>query len=121
MKEGYYNPNTDEKLTVAKAQKEVKKGMSSASVVEVMGSPNIISTDENKCEVWVYDKISTQFAKQNISATVGGLFIAGAGAGYGAASGDNQTSASSQRTLTVIIKFDTENKVRDVAYHTSSF
>ena len=121
MKQSYYNPDADEKITVAKAQKDIKKGMSSAEVVVVMGSPNIITTDQYKCEVWVYDKISSQAVKQNLSGSLAGLFIAGSGAGFGSVSGNNQSSASNQKTLTVVIKFDVNNTVKDVAYHTSSF
>jgi hypothetical protein len=45
-----------------------------------------------------------------------GLVTAGGGAG-------RSTGAAStpQKTLTVIIKFDGAKKVRDFAYHTSSF
>ncbi|MDR3346841.1 MAG: outer membrane protein assembly factor BamE [Campylobacteraceae bacterium] len=105
-----FDPKSDEQLTVAKAQKEIKVGMSSAEVIEVMGSPNIISTDSDRREVWVYDKISTQEASKSAS---GGLILF--------FSGRSSSSAKSQRTLTVIVKFDSEQKVRDVAYHTSSF
>ncbi|MBX1886785.1 outer membrane protein assembly factor BamE [Campylobacter peloridis] len=108
-----YNPQVDEKITVAKAQKDIKIGMSSSEIIEIMGSPNIISTDEQRREVWVYDKVSSQRAYQNAS---GGISIILAGAG-----GNSGSSVSSQRTLTVIIKFDDKQKVRDIAYHTSSF
>lgn len=98
---------------MAKAQKDIKKGMSSAEVVEVMGSPNVISTDAEGREVWVYDKISTQQAYQNSS---GGLSIIIAGI-----SGDSGSSVKNSRTLTIVVKFDSQNKVRDVSYRTSSF
>ncbi|EJB6606557.1 outer membrane protein assembly factor BamE [Campylobacter lari] len=108
-----YNPQVDEKITVAKAQKDIKIGMSSSEIIEIMGSPNIISTDEQRREVWAYDKISTQRAYQNSS---GGISIILAGV-----AGNSGSNVSMQRTLTVIIKFDNNQKVRDVAYHTSSF
>ncbi|TXE85794.1 outer membrane protein assembly factor BamE [Campylobacter volucris] len=108
-----YNPQVDEKITVAKAQKDIKIGMSSSEIIEIMGSPNIISTDEQRREVWVYDKISTQRAYQNSS---GGISIIFAGV-----AGNSGSNVGTQRTLTVIIKFDNNQKVRDVAYHTSSF
>jgi len=47
------------KLTVGTVQKEIKKGMSGAEVAAALGSPNIVSTDEQGREVWIYDKIST--------------------------------------------------------------
>ncbi|MBK1972485.1 outer membrane protein assembly factor BamE [Campylobacter sp. TTU-622] len=108
-----YNQEADEKIVVSKAQKDIKIGMSSSEVIEILGSPNIISTDNERREVWVYDKISSQRAYQN---SAGGISIIIAGAG-----GNSGSSVSSQRTLTIIIKFDNKQKVRDVAYHTSSF
>jgi outer membrane protein assembly factor BamE (lipoprotein component of BamABCDE complex) len=111
-----YTPQNDEKLTVAKAQNDLKTGMSSAEVIEIMGSPNIISTNNEGNEVWVYDKISTQKAQQNSNLGVGlipSLIISGGSS--------NSSSASTQRTLTVIVKFDSNKKVKDIAYHTSSF
>ena len=53
------DPQPDE-LTLGKVQAEVRVGMSSAEVVEVLGSPNILTTDDQRREIWVYDKVSTQ-------------------------------------------------------------
>ena len=49
----------ERQMTVGAVQKEIRKGMSAAEVAEVLGSPNIITTDCKGREVWVYDKIST--------------------------------------------------------------
>lgn len=111
-----YTPQSDEKLTVAKAQNDLKKGMSSAEVIEIMGSPNIISTNKEGNEVWVYDKISTQNASQSGSIGTGfipSLFVSGGNS--------SSSNASSQRTLTIIIKFNNNKKVQDISYHTSRF
>lgn len=111
-----YTPQTDENITVAKAQNELKSGMSSSKVIEIMGSPNIISTNDKGNEVWVYDKISTQKASQ--SSSIGAGFIPALLIG---GNSSNNSSVSSQRTLTIIVKFDDIKKVKDVAYHTSRF
>ena len=103
----------DEKLTVAKAQKEIKIGMSSAEVVEVLGSPNMVTTDDQRRETWVYDRMSTQVDGSSSSKGVW-LVIVGAG-------GQKASSRTSQRTLTIIVKFDEQGKVRDFAYRSSSF
>jgi len=117
----YYNPQADEQLTVGAVQKEIRIGMAGGQVAEVLGSPNIVSTDENRNEVWIYDKISTQYvsadAKAGILAIGGGSDVIGA-AGV---SGSQSSGATSQRTLTVVIKFDEAGLVRDFAYHTSRF
>ena len=117
----YYNPQADEQLTVGAVQKEIRIGMAGGQVAEVLGSPNIVSTDENRNEVWIYDKISTQYvsadAKAGILAIGGGSdVICAAGV-----SGSQSSGATSQRTLTVVIKFDEAGLVRDFAYHTSRF
>ena len=116
-----YNPNTDEQLTVGTVQKEIHIGMSGAEVAAVLGSPNIVSTDEDRNETWIYDKISTQYVRADVSAGIlalgGGSDVVG-GAGV---SGRQSSGATSQRTLTVIIKFDEAGAVRDFAYHTSRF
>lgn len=103
--------------------------MSSADVVQVLGSPNVVTTDEKRREVWVYDKIATDRAYSSSSGGVSTLILGGAligsglgggavGTGYNQATG---ASSTSQRTLTVVIKYDEQQKVRDFAYHTSRF
>jgi len=102
-----------DRLTVGKVQREIRIGMPSSQVIETLGSPNIVSTDENRLEVWVYDKIATEVSYSNSEGGVW-LIIAGVGGNSGAAS-------TSQRTLTIVVKFDADKKVRDFAYHSSSF
>lgn len=117
----HYNPQADEDLTVGTVQKEIRVGMSGATVAEVLGSPNIVSTDEDRNEVWIYDKISTQYVSADASA---GILALGGGSdviGGAGASGRQSSGATSQRTLTVVIKFDENKLVRDFAYHTSRF
>lgn len=123
------NSDEGEKLTVGTVQKEIREGMSGAEVAAVLGSPNIVTTDEERREVWVYDKISTQRAYSTESGGISSLILGGWAGGSGAAGGGLSTgygsgsgaAATTQKTLTVIIKFDKSNKVRDFAYHTSTF
>jgi outer membrane protein assembly factor BamE (lipoprotein component of BamABCDE complex) len=117
--------DTGEKVTVGKVQAEIKTGMSGADVVAILGSPNIVTTDEERREAWVYDKFATETAYSTSSGGVSVLvlgFIGDTLAG-GSPSSRNSTGAASrtQRTLTIIIKFDKNKKVRDFAYHSSSF
>jgi outer membrane protein assembly factor BamE (lipoprotein component of BamABCDE complex) len=105
--------NQTDRLTVGKVQREIRIGMPSAQVIEALGSPNIVSTDENRLEVWVYDKIATDVS---YSSSEGGVWLIIAGAG-----GNSGASSTSQRTLTIVVKFDADKKVRDFAYHSSSF
>jgi len=118
-----------DKMTVGKVQREIRVGMTNAEVVEVLGSPNMVTTDDKRRENWVYDKISTETAYSTSSGGVSALILGGGlvgsgllggagGAGYNSATGAQSTS---QRTLTVIIKFDESNRVRDFSYRSSSF
>ena len=100
-------------LTVGKVQREIRVGMTSADVIQTLGSPNIVSTDEQRREVWVYDKVATEQA-YSTSSGYGTILILGFNKGSGAHS-------TSQRTLTIVIKFDSNNRVRDFSYHTSRF
>jgi len=97
------------RLTVGTVQREVRKGMSGAEVLEALGSPNIVSTDESGLEVWVYDRFATDVVT---SESVGTLILL---------SGSSGAASRTQRTLTVIIKFDENKRVRDFAYHSSRF
>ncbi len=117
--------DSTDRLTVGTVQRQIQIGMSGAQVAQVLGSPNIVSSDEERREVWVYDKIATDRAYSASSGGVqalvlgfGGAAAGGIGGGAGASAG---ASSTSQRTLTVVIKFDHERKVRDFAYHTSRF
>lgn len=102
-----------DKLTVGTVQREIRVGMSGADVATVLGSPNVVTTDEQRREVWIYDKISTETA-YSTSDAYGTILILGASQSSGAVS-------TTQKTLTVIVKFDEAKKVRDFAYHSSQF
>lgn len=118
-----------DQLTVGTVQRDIAIGMSGAEVAEVLGSPNVVTTDEERREVWIYDKISTQSAYSNSAGSAGanvlGIpFLDGgflAGTGRATASGSAGAQDTSQRTLTVVIKFDEAGLVRDYGYHTSRF
>ncbi len=100
-------------LTVGTVQREVRIGMSGADVLTVMGSPNIVSTDKDRNEVWVYDKVSSDVTYSQ-SSGYATLILIGADRNSGSRS-------ATQRNLTVIIKFDEQKQVRDFAYHSSKF
>ena len=100
-------------LTVGKVQGEIKEGMPASDVAIILGSPNIVTTDEKRREVWIYDKVSSnRLDTQNSFA--GGLIILGGGS-------SQAESSTTQKTLTIIIKFDEMKKVRDFAYNYSQF
>ncbi len=103
----------EDRLTVGKVQGEIKVGMSAAQVAELLGSPNIVTTDEKRREVWIYDKVSTDRV-DTASSTFASLIIIGG-------SSSDRSSSQRQRTLTIIIKYDEDKKVRDFAYNATQF
>lgn len=117
--------DSDDNLTVGTVQREIRVGMTGAEVAGVLGSPNIVSTDEQRREVWIYDKVSTEVAYSSSSGGVNVLVLGGDGSvgGGGLLGGGRSAGAAStsQKTLTVIIKFDDDKRVRDFAYHASKF
>jgi outer membrane protein assembly factor BamE (lipoprotein component of BamABCDE complex) len=108
-------------LTVGTVQREIRVGMSSAQVAEALGSPNVVTTDEKGREVWVYDKIATENVYSSSTALILGILVGGSGGGGGFMGQSAGASSTSQRTLTVIIKYDEQKKVRDFAYHSTRF
>lgn len=110
-----------DKLTVGTVQKEIRIGMSGAAVAQTLGSPNIVTTDEERRETWVYDKISTEVAYSKSGGSIIGLIFSSSGGGLGAGEAKAGATSTSQRTLTVVIKFDSDGLVRDFSYHASQF
>ncbi len=99
-----------DRLTVGTVQRKISIGMLSSDVAQVLGAPNIVSTDENRREVWIYDKIATDVVYSTSDAGIKFLTVGSSGA-----------KSTSQRTLTIVIKFDDNKKVRDFAYNSTSF
>ena len=121
--------DTGERVTVGTVQREIRVGMSGADVIQALGSPNVVTTDEHRREVWIYDKFATERVYSTSHGGINTLVLGGTsgsdaagaggvGAGYGRGAGAGSTS---QRTLTIIIKFDESKLVRDFAYHTTRF
>lgn len=102
-----------DRLTLGTVQKNIRKGMNATEVLEAMGSPNIVTSGDNGTETWVYDKIGTDTVH---SESGGWWFIVVAGS-----NANSSAASTSQRTLTVIVKFDEQKKVQDLAYHSSRF
>ena len=122
---------TGQQMTVGKVQREIRVGMSGAEVAQVLGSPNVVTTDEERREVWVYDRISTtsvystsaggaQSSVQGgrLLTSVPALIFGSLGAQTEGSAGANATS---QKTFTVVIKYDDSGQVRDFAYHVTRF
>lgn len=114
-----------DRMTVGAVQKEIRIGMAAADVASVLGSPNIVTSDGERRESWIYDKISTEVVESRSSGSLVGLIFGSSGSVAGGVGGMGSMSggarSTSQRTLTVIIRFDETQRVNDFSYHASSF
>ena len=112
--------DSDRELTIAAVQRDIHIGMSGAEVAATLGSPNIVTTDEFRNEVWIYDRFSTDSVHTDGPDTLSFLQAIVDIESIGEMP-RRRTESSNQRTLTVIIKFDEHGRVSDYAYHTSRF
>ena len=119
----------DREFTLGRVQQKIYRGMSQASVAESLGSPNIVTKDDVGDETWVYDKIATEASYSNDKGSASGLAGAGGPAGsvlilgglLGSYERSAGASATTQRTLTVVIKFNKKQQVKDFSYHSTKF
>jgi len=123
-KEVRHSPDNINKLTLGKVQQTLKKGMSQGEIIVALGSPNMVTSDANGLETWVYDKLSTEVNSNSQKKSfnlLGGVIGSKIGVGAtGGSSSKNSNTSSSQKTLTVVLKF-TEKKLETFTYNASSF
>lgn len=116
----------EREMTLGIAQRDISVGMSQADVAVALGSPNIVTKDSEGNESWIYDKIATEvsYSKDSGGAGIGvggGLGSWGVilgGASYSKSAG---AAAQTQKTLTIVIKFDENQAVKSLSYHSSKF
>jgi hypothetical protein len=96
-------------------QKEFRR-MSGADVAEALGSPNIVTKDSAGNETWVYDKIASEVSYSKDAGGTG--LIINLFGGYNREAGAVSTT---QKTLTVVIKYDAKGLVESFSYHASKF
>ena len=97
-------PNRDantQKLTLGFVQSRIKAGTTGDEVVSILGSPNIITSNSDGSETWVYDKVATEYESAVGFATA--------------------TYVSSTRTMIVVIKYGLDRKVKEVSYRQTSY
>lgn len=115
----------EREMTLGIVQKEIRVGMSQPDVAAALGSPNIVTKDSEGKETWIYDKIATEasFSKGSMEGLVAGGGTPGTGLILGLISGRKEAgaSASSQKTLTVIIKYGDNTLVESFSFHASKF
>jgi outer membrane protein assembly factor BamE (lipoprotein component of BamABCDE complex) len=129
-------PVQEQELTVGTVQKYVHVGQAQDEVAIALGSPNIVTQDENGKETWIYDKMASSITDRNKNESVienamdtryfwhGVLTLATLGLinkDVKPELKDISQVVSTQKTLTIVIKFDKTNKVESFTYHMSKF
>ena len=115
-------------------QSSIQEGMDQAEVAAAIGAPNMVTQDRHGNETWIYDKISTTVAesaqsqgqrrKEQAHGGIGIPLILGFGGSASQSHFDTSrsgTTTQSSKTLTVVIKFDEEKRVKKVRFNQSAF
>ena len=123
-------PATPSALSYGIVTSQVRKGETTQlDLVQLFGSPNISTYDSAGIETWVYERTVTQTDVQSNSKAVQGaanlgLFFNFGNAGGGVAGGQSTqaaSTASSVRSITVIVKFNDKKIVSDYSVRASYF
>ena len=125
------------RLTSGHVRTVVKKGKTTRlEVFKALGAPNVIAMESDKGEVWTYDQIKVRRTGQGYQA--GAFFLTGfafdndfdvrtrnPGHGVGEAgvnaSGSVGTDTTSIHTATLVIRFDTADRVQSYKMLVTSF
>ena len=125
------------RLTPGQVRTTVQKGKTTRlEVFKALGAPNVIAMESGKGEVWTYDQIKVRRTAQGYDA--GAYFMTGFAFGDGvsisrkdpgkgaglagvSASGAVGTATTSIHTATLVIRFDTNDKVSSYKMLVTSF
>lgn len=117
------SPEPSNTLTLGTVQSKIRKGMSQAEVLEVLGSPNIVTKNSKTQEVWTYDKVgSSRSSAATVNygqRTLGQGFLAFLFGGTTSSAAANATNET--KSLTVIITFDENKNVSDFTYQSLKY
>jgi hypothetical protein len=118
-------PPKPEEFTLGLVQRQLKAGLAQADVAERLGSPNLVTRDAAGREAWVYDKVATETDSSGRHVNLGFLGSAASASTFGllglSGGGHSEKSRSSQKTLTVVVRFATDGSVESFTFHQSRF
>jgi len=101
---------SDTTLTAGNVKKEINKGVTTqAEILQIFGSPNIITKNRNDDEVWNYNRISYEAAYGSDS---GFLIFWG---------GSRALSSTTTKSFDLIIIFDDKDVVKDYSIISATF
>jgi hypothetical protein len=118
-------PAAGGEFTLGLVQRGLKQGLSQADVAERLGSPNIVTRAAAGREAWVYDRIATETEGSGRHVGIGGGGLASGASTLGllglGAGAHSERARSSQKTLTVVVRFAADGTVESFTFHHSRF
>lgn len=97
-------------LTSGKVKMEIKKGVTTqAEILQIFGSPNIVTKNRSNDEVWNYNRMSYESA---YGSDGGGFIFWG---------GSRAVSSATTKSFDLIIIFDDKDVVKDYSIIAASF
>lgn len=115
----------DKQFTLGLVQQQLRVGMSQTDLAAAIGSPNLITRSGDGRESWVYDKVASETTHDGWRIGGGGLgsVTGGSAAFLGLPFGSREKSKTrtSQRTITIVVRFTSAGMVESFSYHASQF
>jgi hypothetical protein len=68
-------------VTLGLVQKEIKPGLPQSDVAAVLGSPNIVTSDSQSRETWIYDKVASEVSYSKSEGGISALLFGAGGSG----------------------------------------
>lgn len=90
-----------QKFGLGFVQNRIENGLSGQEVIDLLGPPNIIVSNEKGGESWIYDKISTEEESASFFS--------------------NEVKVKSSRSTIIVIQFDRDKKVSGKQYRQTSY
>jgi len=115
----------EKQFTLGLVQQQLRVGMSQTELAAAIGSPNMVTRSGDGREAWAYDKVASETTHDGWRIGGGALGTASGGsAGLIAlpfGSREKSHTRTSQRTLTIVVRFTTAGVVESFSYHASQF
>jgi outer membrane protein assembly factor BamE (lipoprotein component of BamABCDE complex) len=115
----------EREFTLGLVQKDLKVGMNQTEVVSALGSPNMVTRNGQGREAWVYDKVASEarLHSTSVNGGAGGMGAAGPAliAGFVGGHVRDDKSVTTQKTLTVVVRFSADGAVESFTFHASRF
>ena len=115
----------DKQFTLGLVQQQIRVGLAQTDLAATIGSPNLVTRSADGREAWVYDKVASETTQDGW--TIGGGAMGSASSASAGVlalpfgSRHKSKTRTSQRSLTIVIRFSAAGVVESFTYHASQF